>query len=83
MMQLELFGRPKPDAKAREIDWEAVSGLDMATDDKLLRRFIREELPREEAQMKRWARAISERKREQWRQERALTEMGQVGITPA
>ena len=82
-MELDLFGRTKPDAHAREIDWDAVSGLDLATDDALLRRFIREELPRQQAQMQRWARTIRARKREQWRQERALTETAQVGITPA
>lgn len=70
MMQLELLVRDKPDANDTLIDWDYVSGLDLANDERLLRRFIREELPRQQAQMQRWALAISARKRAAWRAER-------------
>ena len=69
-MQLELFGRTRPNARAAVVDWHGVSGLDLATDLELLRRYLREEAPRKQAEMKRWARAISERRRAAWRAER-------------
>ena len=71
-MQLELFGRPKPDANALAIDWDAVSGHDLATDELLLRRYLREERPRVEAQMQRWARSIRPRRNARHRAERPL-----------
>ena len=62
-MQLELFGRTRPDARAAVVDWDGVSGWDLATDPELLRRYMREEQPRVELEMKRWERSISARRR--------------------
>lgn len=59
--QLDLFGRSRPDAKARDIDWDGVSGMDLATDARLLSRYIREELPRCQAETRRWAKEIKQR----------------------
>lgn len=62
-MQLELFGRPRPNARAEVVDWDGVSGLDLATDPELHRRYLKEERPHVEREMKRWARAIKDRRR--------------------
>ena len=61
--QLDLFGRTKPNARAEVIDWDAVSGMDLVNDERVLARYIREELPRSQAQDRRFAQVIKERNR--------------------
>ena len=68
--QLELFGRVRPDASAKHVDWDGVSGHDLATDARLFRRYQKEQAPRDRAQMQRWARSIAKRRRAAWAAER-------------
>lgn len=66
MTQLDLF-RTKYTGHEPVIDWDSLSGIDLAdaciSNPVLWSRYLREEQPREERQMKQWAKAIKARHR--------------------
>lgn len=63
--QLELLDtRPRYTGFEKDIDWDRVSGMDLATNERLLSRWIHSpERRRQEEQMRRWSREIKRRNR--------------------
>lgn len=64
--QLEMFepARIRYTGYEPEIDWDAVSGMDLASTPRLLARWINSDRKRrDEAETRRWAREIKERNR--------------------
>ena len=66
MTQFDLF-RTRYTGHEPVIDWDSVSGIDLAdaciSNSALWSRYLKEEQPRVERQMKQWAKAIKSRHR--------------------